>query len=112
MDTRGTLSELLPAFQEIDDCNPMLIGELQIQVKMFITHICLDESEESITLSPTDCEVSIGTMNEEMEAQLEKFNPLVTKQGLQAVYPYIRIEDIIEAFHVDVNAPAWELYYQ
>lgn len=104
-----TLSELLPVFNSIEDnSNPALIGEVQVTLKLFIGHTSIiGENEDKIN---PDCEVVLEVPA--MEAPLEKINPTITVQGLRAVTPEIRIEDVIKAFQLDVSTPAWELYYQ
>ena len=106
-----TLSELLPAFNSIEDnSNPALIGEVSVTIRLFIGHTSvIGENEDKIN---SDCEVVLEVSSAEMDAQLEKVNPLVTVEGLKAVTPEIRIEDVIKAFQLDINTPAWELYYQ
>lgn len=118
---KKTLRELAPIFNDVSTYAPYLVGEVTVKVKLFINHPDASEDEEDgVTDScivqieapppsdlPEDADPTfIGYMEK------DKIRIMIDGELVEEETAPISLDEVIEAFRLDVDSPIWELGYE
>lgn len=112
-----SLRELTPLFNDVSKHAPYLYAEVQVTVKIYLDH---PETESGDGVEP-GCKISIEAPAP--SRLLDDIDPLFIASVERNITSYmvgeeeqinaaISLQEVIEAFNLDVDAPIWQLGYE